>query len=117
MNNFKYQVIRITKQIPSGQVMSYGQIAALAGSPRAARMVGGILNRCSEQFQLPWWRVVNRDGHLTIRGSIYSPHTQRQLLLAEGIQFHADFQLAIERYRHHISTTDSIFKNLIHEPD
>lgn len=56
------KVYSLVAQIPKGRVMTYGQIAALCGSPRAARVVGGIAHFGPEE--LPWHRVVKKDGGL-----------------------------------------------------
>lgn len=61
-NQFKERVYAIVSQIPYGRVMTYGQIAALCGSPRAARIVGGIAH--FGPLELPWQRVVKKDGSL-----------------------------------------------------
>ena len=59
---FRKRVYELVECIPSGRVMSYGQIAALCGSPQAARIVGGIAHYGPED--LPWQRVVKKDGGL-----------------------------------------------------
>ena len=59
MNPFTERVINIIKSIPIGKVMSYGQIAKVAGSPRGARQVVRILHSMSEKHKLPWHRVIN----------------------------------------------------------
>ena len=64
MSPFQEAVLRAVRRIPSGKVTSYGAVAAMAGQPRAARGVGWILNRLGPETDLPWWRVVNRDGGL-----------------------------------------------------
>lgn len=61
-NGFRVRVEAIVAQIPMGRVMTYGQIAALCGSPRAARIVGGIAHYGNPA--LPWQRVVNKNGGL-----------------------------------------------------
>ncbi len=62
MTAFSDRVTDLVARIPSGRVMTYGQIAALCGSPRAARIVGGVAHYGSEE--LPWHRVVNKQGGL-----------------------------------------------------
>ncbi len=61
-DNFSELIYAYVAQIPTGRVMTYGQLAALCGSPRAARMVGGIAHYGPEE--LPWHRVVNKSGGL-----------------------------------------------------
>ena len=62
MSEFADRVYEHVAQIPEGRVMTYGQLAALCGSPRAARIVGGIAHYGPEE--LPWHRVVNKQGGL-----------------------------------------------------
>jgi len=66
MKPFTQQVIAIIKDIPEGCVMTYGQIAALAGSSRGARQVVRILHSMSASHGLPWHRVVNIKGEIAI---------------------------------------------------
>lgn len=61
-DNFRVRVVALVAQIPKGNVMTYGQIAAYCGSPRAARIVGGIAHY--GDTALPWHRVVKKDGSL-----------------------------------------------------
>ncbi len=61
-HNFRARVLALVAQIPKGRVMTYGQIAALCGNPRAARIVGGIAHFGDPD--LPWQRVVKKDGSL-----------------------------------------------------
>lgn len=60
INDFKVAVYDIVQRIPEGRVMTYGDVAALAGHPRAARQVGGLAH--FGPTELPWHRVVNRFG-------------------------------------------------------
>jgi len=64
---FTQQVILVVRAIPAGQVRSYGDIAALAGSPRAARQVVRILSSCSAKYALPWHRVVNKARVISLK--------------------------------------------------
>jgi methylated-DNA-protein-cysteine methyltransferase-like protein len=75
--------------------MTYGQIAALAGSPRAARIVGGIAHYGDSA--LPWQRVVKRDGSLA-EGYPGGVEGHKQVLEAEGIHISAAYQLDINKY-------------------
>lgn len=83
--SFKEQVIKKIKEIPSGKVATYGQIAALAGSPRAALMVGRILRYSSENEKLPWQRVINSKGRVSIVNMAYPAELQARLLQEEGV--------------------------------
>ncbi len=83
--NFFDKVYEIVAQIPYGKVVSYGQIAALLGNPRAARSVGWALSACPEE--LPWQRVVKADGSVT--GGVWAER-RRALLQDEGVEFLPD---------------------------
>lgn len=104
MKAFQAAVYRLVRQIPRGQVATYGQIAALLGYPRAARAVGqamrdvppyaatgsrpsmGRRNRgVSATGMLPWHRVVNAQGGISLRRNVGSMLTQRLLLEQEGV--------------------------------
>lgn len=100
MSKFKDRVIEIVKLIPKGKVASYGQIALYVGMPRAARQVGWILNGLEEKVAVPWWRVVNNTGRISIKGSKYSAEDQRSLLVSEGLEISDDFSFDIEEYRY-----------------
>lgn len=97
-SQFTEKVLYIIKQIPPGKVMSYGQVAAYAGAPRAARQVGWILNK-SHDDTMPWWRVVNNSGRITIKGSAFSPETQAALLRAEGIVVNTELICNMQQFR------------------
>jgi methylated-DNA-protein-cysteine methyltransferase related protein len=102
MSPFKEKVIEIIRLVPRGKVVSYGQVAAYAGVPRAAREVGWILNGSENQhIDLPWWRVVNNKGYLSIRGSNENDKSlQKKLLEAEGIIVSDGFEMDMEQYRY-----------------
>ncbi len=94
--NLKNSVEAIVREIPEGRVMTYGQLAALCGSPRAARIVGGIAHFGDPE--LPWHRVVNKKGGLA-SGYHGGRRTQKEHLEAEGVvvfgeegQFYVDVE-------------------------
>lgn len=91
---FRDRVYAIVSQIPQGRVMTYGQIAALCGSPRAARIVGGVAHY--GDLNLPWQRVVNKQGGLAVGypGGVVGHKVQ---LEAEGVQVSDDFKVDIAR--------------------
>jgi methylated-DNA-protein-cysteine methyltransferase-like protein len=91
---FRERVLALVAQIPEGRVMSYGQIAALSGQPRAARIVGGIAHY--GPTDLPWHRVVNKQGGLAV-GYYGGVEGQRQMLEAEGVVVSEDFKVDIAR--------------------
>lgn len=93
--SFSQRVFHVVAAIPYGKITTYGEVARLAGSPRAARQVGGVLRRLPEGSPLPWHRVMNRHGQISQQGEDFQ--RQRQALLEEGIIFSThstvDFQL------------------------
>lgn len=100
MSQFKAKVIIVVRSVPAGKVVSYGQVALMAGAPRAARQVGWILHGTENEIDLPWWRVVNNAGRISIKGSRFNtPQLQRQLLEAEGLEISDLFDFDIEKYR------------------
>lgn len=79
---FRDEVYRLMSLLPADKVTTYGDLAAMAGQPRAARIVGGIAHQGPEE--LPWHRLVNKEGGLAI-GFPGGQEVQRQLLEADGI--------------------------------
>ena len=97
--SFKDQVIQIIQQIPYGKVTSYGAVAALAGSPRSAREVGYLLHSLTEKHNLPWQRVINKKGYISIRGGdVNMKNLQKQLLEQEGVEVSEDFMVDLKKY-------------------
>jgi len=96
-DSFPQRVWQIVAAIPSGSVTTYGEVARLAGSPRAARQVGGVLRRLPEGSTLPWHRVVNRQGQISLTGP--DLQRQRQALLADGVQVTGSGEIDLARYR------------------
>ncbi|WP_193786498.1 MGMT family protein [Bifidobacterium biavatii] len=84
---FNRQVYDVVRRIPRGTVATYGQVAALAGRPRAARFVGFALHANPEPGVIPCHRVVFRDGSLAPGFAFGGPDEQRRLLEAEGVAF------------------------------
>ena len=77
----------MVSRCPRGKIVSYGGIAALLGHPRAARGVGHALSVLPDGTDVPWWRVVNRNGEISARGAIHAVRLQRALLESEGVKF------------------------------
>jgi methylated-DNA-protein-cysteine methyltransferase-like protein len=93
-NTFRDQVYDWVARIPTGKVMTYGQISALCGHPRAARIVGQIAQFGPEG--LPWQRVVYKDGRLA--GAFPGGRTfQASLLEGDGVEVSADFTVDIAK--------------------
>jgi methylated-DNA-protein-cysteine methyltransferase related protein len=94
-----YQRIYDTvKQIPQGKVATYGQIAELAGYPRQARMVGYALHSTPAEIDIPWHRVINSQGEISLRGS-GAGELQKVLLENEGIKFTSSGKISLAKYR------------------
>lgn len=93
-NEFRQRVYQIVEQIPKGKVMTYGQIAALAGAAWAAWEVGQIAH--SGPSDLPWQRVVNKNGGLA-RGYPGGMDSHKKDLGAEGVVVDDDYRVDIER--------------------
>lgn len=91
---FKQRVYALVAQIPKGKVMTYGQIAALCGNARAARIVGGVAHFGDPD--LPWQRVVNRRGGLAA-GYPGGIHGHKQHLESEGVAVSDDFRVDVDR--------------------
>ncbi len=98
--HFFKRVYRIVRLIPPGKVASYGQIAALLGHPQAARTVGWALSalRGQQIADVPWQRVINSAGRISISRADLSADLQRALLEAEGIEFDARGDVDLRRF-------------------
>ena len=93
--NFYRAVYEAVRRIPAGKAATYGQIAMLAGSPRASRIVGGALH----PGKTPCHRVVFRDGSLAPGFAFGGPGAQRALLEAEGVTFLPDGRVDMARHQ------------------
>ena len=93
-------VCGVVRRIPKGWVATYGQVAAMAGMPRRARLVGHILQHLGPTTTVPWHRVVNAKGEVsyTLSRNGSDAHQQR-LLEKEGIAFDDRNRFDLERYR------------------
>lgn len=85
MTPFTLEIIKIMQSIPAGKVASYGQIAAYAGNHRGARQVSRTLHTCTIKYNLPWHRVINSQGKISLKNEGYE--LQYRLLKEEGIEF------------------------------
>ncbi len=84
---FTEKVYTLTRQIPKGKVVTYGQLARLAGSPRAARAVGMIMKTNPDAPKTPCHRVVASDEKLTGYSGGNGVSTKKEMLQAEGVHF------------------------------
>lgn len=86
------------KNIPKGNVATYGQIATIAGNPKWSRVVGYALHKNPEPVKIPCHRVVNRFGETTKAFAFGGENMQRSLLEDEGIKFGADSRVDLKKY-------------------
>ena len=92
---FKERVYALVAQIPAGRVMTYGQLAALCGEPRAAWEVGQIAH--NGPADLPWQRVVNKQGGLAVGWPNGGQAAHRAILEAEGVTVSEDFRVNVSQ--------------------
>jgi methylated-DNA-protein-cysteine methyltransferase-like protein len=104
---FRERVLELIASIPEGRVMTYGQLAEVAGMPRHARAVGDILHGLSTDTDLPWWRVINAGGKISTY-KVGSGELQRGLLEQEGVQFDANGKIKLEQYRWKVEVVQAL---------
>jgi methylated-DNA-protein-cysteine methyltransferase-like protein len=118
--NFYEQVYAVVRRIPQGKVSSYGRIATMLGRPRAARAVGYALNALRDKqddpaYQnIPWQRVVNSQGRISIVNRDNSANYQAELLRKEGVEVSEDLKIDLDVYLWgglHLVEIDDILKN------
>jgi len=95
MNEFSKNAADNIRRIPSGKVATYGLIALLSGNPRASRIVGYLTHSLKEE--LPFHRVVFKDGRICEGSPFGHPEIQRQMLKAEGVFFLPDGRVDMEK--------------------
>jgi methylated-DNA-protein-cysteine methyltransferase-like protein len=93
MSELEDRIVAVVCGVPVGDVTTYGEVAAEAGSPRAARVVGRVLATTGEE--LPWWRVVNAAGRLAPG----KEDDQARRLRAEGIEIRGGHVVGMRRRR------------------
>ncbi|HET6447360.1 MAG TPA: MGMT family protein [candidate division Zixibacteria bacterium] len=102
--NFYEQVYAVVRFIPKGQVTSYGRIANMLGAPNAARAVGYALRALKDRgddpaySDIPWQRVVNSQGRISIVNREYGAQLQAELLREEGVVVSEDLRINLDRY-------------------
>ena len=84
--NFYMEVYKLVKKIPKGKVATYGQIAGLISTPRAARMVGWALHVGADKHRVPWQRVINSKGMISTTCLDHPKEYQAVLLTKEGVK-------------------------------
>ena len=97
--NFYEEVWAFVRGVPSGSVVTYGQVAVLLGSPSAARAVGYALRALPPDTDIPWWRVINARGGISLKGRGGGADLQRSRLEDEGVVFGNGDTVDLRRYR------------------
>lgn len=99
MRSFYEDVTRAVAAIPPGRVTTYGTIAAMIGRPLAARAVGYALRALPVDTTVPWHRVINAKGTISLKAR-HPGETdlQRQLLEREGVVFDAEDRVDLGRF-------------------
>lgn len=92
------KIYDVVRQIPKGCVATYGQVAALAGNKRWARVVGYALHVNPDPDGIPCYRVVNREGRLSDAFAFGGVNQQKQLLEADGVEV-LDGCVDLKRYQ------------------
>jgi len=95
---FEERVKSVIKAIPRGKVATYAQVAALAGNHLAARQVVRVLHASSDKDRLPWHRVINSRGGISLRRG-RGFEKQRRLLLQEGVHVSRSGRVALEEFQ------------------
>jgi methylated-DNA-protein-cysteine methyltransferase-like protein len=97
---FARAVYALVRRVPRGRVVTYGQVAAILGHPRAARAVGTALSNLPAPLEriVPWQRVINAAGGISARGDVHRPDLQRELLETEGVAMRGG-RIDLGRYR------------------
>ena len=95
--SLEQRVWLVISAIPRGKVSSYGDVALLAGHPRAARQVGRILNNLPDHSQLPWHRIISQQGKISLSGE--RGVMQRDVLRKEGVEVSDAGRVDMKEYR------------------
>ena len=99
--NFRQQVWDFVRSVPPGKVVTYGQVAAILGTPRAARAVGSVLHNTPPSAQVPCQRVVNRWGRLAPTYGWGGMAQHRAELEADGVPVRPDHTVDLDQYQWH----------------
>jgi methylated-DNA-protein-cysteine methyltransferase related protein len=92
------RIYAVVRRIPKGRVCTYGRVAALAGNPGAARQVGYALHALPEHTAVPWHRVINAAGRVSLRRGGGAELEQRFRLEAEGVLFDQAGRVPLDRF-------------------
>ena len=107
-STFYQQVYCLVKRVPKGRVVTYGQIAAALGDSCRARGVGYALHILPSDTDVPWQRVINRLGRISIRGDDWRAILQKRRLLDEGVEFDEQERIDLKKYQYRFTVEDII---------
>ena len=97
--DINHRIWQVVALIPAGKVATYGDVARLAGLPGAARRVGAALRALPPDTRIPWHRVINAQGRISLPEGSRAQYTQRERLEAEGVVFSRGKQINLNRFR------------------
>ena len=95
--NYRERVFEIVREIPAGQVMTYGQIAEILGENYTPRTVGFVMHAATED--VPWQRVINAQGACSTGHIVLPVNLQQQMLESEGVVFNEKGRCDLKKYR------------------
>ena len=104
IKNFYEQVYTVVRLIPQGKVTSYGRISEMLGAPNAARAVGYALRALKDKkddqgyYDIPWQRVINSKGRISIVNREFGAQIQAELLRKEGVEVSEDLRINLDKY-------------------
>ena len=102
-SNFFEQVYAVVRRVPPGRVTTYGRVAEMLGRPHAARAVGYALNALKDKQgaayeSVPWQRVINSQGRISIVNREYSANRQAEILNSEGVVVSPDLRIDLDKF-------------------
>ena len=93
------QILEVIARIPYGKVASYGQVAKMAGLPKHARFVGYVLKNLDDDVKIPWFRVINSQGKISLsKLDDHGDNIQCLKLLEEGVMVIGN-QINLKQYQ------------------
>jgi methylated-DNA-protein-cysteine methyltransferase related protein len=108
------RILAAIRKVPRGRVSTYGAIADVAGLPRRARLVGTVLKHAPASRDLPWFRVINSSGRISLPAGSDSYRKQKRKLEAEGVIFRGD---RVDMKRYGWPARDRSLDELLWKPD
>ena len=97
--DINHRIWQVVAFIPAGKVATYGDVARQAGLPGAARRVGAALRNLPADTRIPWHRVINAQGRISLPAGTAGQYTQRERLEAEGVVFRPNKSIDLQQYR------------------